>query len=128
MDEPKKPKPKLKKIIGWGSALTGTAAIGYIEGLGAGNVIGAQITKQISEGNLTQSLILFGIFVLLWLEMHGLKNAVKGLSATIASGFAAGEDRFSKIENLQNVSANEISKMRERIFALENQQRGHFGN
>lgn len=117
-----KPKSKVRKFVGWGSALSGTAALGYIEGMGAGQVLTDQIVRSIKGGNIAQALILFGIFVLIWLEVHGLKNAVVKMNETIATGFSAGELRFSTIEAKAVADQDLILKLTERITALENVQ------
>lgn len=115
----KAPKSKLRKVVGWTSALSGAGALGYIEGIGAGNVLADQIVRSIKNGNIAQALILFGIFVLIWLEVHGLKNAVVKMSETIATGFQAGDQRFLAIEARALVDQSLISKLEERMNALE---------
>lgn len=120
MKPDQKPKSKMKKVLGWTSALSGTAALGYIEGMGAGQVLSDQIVRAIKSGNITQALILLAIFALIWLEVHGLKNAVVKMNETIATGFHAGEQRFSALEAKAFADQTLISKLEERINALEN--------
>lgn len=115
-------KPKIRKVVGWTSALSGTAALGYIEGMGAGQVLTDQIVKSIKNGNFAQAVILLAIFLLLWLEVHGLKNAVVKVNESIQSGFSKGETRFVEIESTAAADRVLIKELEERITALEQVQ------
>lgn len=61
-------------------------------------ILMAKMIEAMSEGD-TRKLIGYGlIFIVLWLEVRGLKNQLKNLNDTIAKSFAAGERRFKTIE------------------------------
>lgn len=58
-----------------------------------------EMIKSLSEGDLKRFIGYVAIFFFIWLEVRGMKRAIKDLGNNIATGFKAGEDRFDKIEN-----------------------------
>ena len=79
-----------------------------------GTYLTAEIIKALGEGNLTKFLAYIAIFLVLWLEMRGLKKAVKNLSATISNSFAEGEKRFDALES-------KVIEFEHRLTMLEQQ-------
>lgn len=68
-----------------------------------GTFLSAEIIKALSDGNLMKFSAYLAIFLILWLEVHGMKKQLKTLNDTIASSFARGETRFASIEDRQKV-------------------------
>lgn len=64
-----------------------------------GSYLSVELLKALGEGNLTKFLAYLAIFLVLWLELRGLKKQLAILNATIADSFAAGEKRFKTIES-----------------------------
>jgi hypothetical protein len=60
-----------------------------------------EIAKAAGEGNMVKGGAWFIFFVVIWLEVRGMKKEIKNLNTTVAAGFQAGEDRFEKIERQQ---------------------------
>lgn len=63
-----------------------------------GSYIVGEIIKALGEGNLVRGGAFVGVFLVLWLELRGLKKQFKLLNETISKSFAAGEKRFETIE------------------------------
>ena len=83
-----------------------------------------QVIKAIGEGNLTGFLGWAAIFILLWVQLRGLKKAlekmnetVSTMSADVAKSFAEGETRFDTLEKIQ-------LKFEHRLTVLERNPRG----
>lgn len=64
-----------------------------------GSYLSVELLKALGEGNLTKFLAYLAIFLVLWLEVRGLKKQLKLLNQTISNSFAQGEKRFETIEN-----------------------------
>lgn len=64
-----------------------------------GTYLTAEIIKALGEGNLMKFGAYVAIFLVLWLEMKGIKKEVAKLNGTIAKSFADGETRFKDIEH-----------------------------
>lgn len=64
-----------------------------------GSYLSIELLKALGEGNLTKFLAYLAIFLVLWLEVRGLKKQLKILNETISNSFAQGEKRFETIEN-----------------------------
>lgn len=63
-----------------------------------GTYIVGEIMRAIGEGNLIKAFSFLAIFLVLWIELRGLKKQFAMLNATISKSFAAGEKRFETIE------------------------------
>lgn len=64
-----------------------------------GSYLAVELLKALGEGNLVKFGAYLAIFLVLWLELRGLKKQVKALNETIANSFAQGEQRFKTIED-----------------------------
>lgn len=64
-----------------------------------GTYMAGEIIKSLGEGNLVKFAGYLAIFLVLWLEVRGLKKQLQTLNETIAKSFANGEKRFETIEN-----------------------------
>lgn len=64
-----------------------------------GTYLAGEIVKALGEGNMLKAMAFLAIFIVLWLELRGLKKQFQLLNETIAKSFAAGEKRFETIEN-----------------------------
>lgn len=105
-------KKKIKKVAGWGGLLSGATIFGYLQGVGVEKVLAEQMIEAIREGDLAKSIMLFAVFVLIWLEVHGLKKAVDRMNKTISDGFAAGDARFLAAET-------EITNLKAHLKSIE---------
>ena len=63
-----------------------------------GSYLVREIIRSAAAGNLFQFLGYVFIFLVLWLEVRGLKKAVLGLTSTVGKSFAEGEKRFQALE------------------------------
>lgn len=64
----------------------------------------AEIAKAYIEGNLLKGLGFTVFFIVIWLEVRGMKKQLKTLNAsfdTFGKKLAEGETRFENIENVQ---------------------------
>lgn len=64
-----------------------------------GSYLSVELLKALGEGNLTKFLAYLAIFLVLWLEVRGLKKQLRILNETISNSFAQGEQRFKTIED-----------------------------
>lgn len=64
-----------------------------------GSYLAVELLKSLGEGNLVKFGAYLAIFLVLWIEVHGLKKQLKRLNETISNSFAQGEKRFETIEN-----------------------------
>lgn len=63
-----------------------------------GSYLAVELLKALGEGNLVKFAAYLAIFIVLWLEIRGLKKQLQALNTTISNSFAAGEKRFETIE------------------------------
>lgn len=64
-----------------------------------GSYLTLELVKALGEGSLVKFGMYLAIFLVLWLEVRGLKKQLTILNETISNSFAAGEKRFETIEN-----------------------------
>lgn len=64
-----------------------------------GSYLSVELLKALGEGNLTKFIAYLAIFLVLWLEVRGLKKQLRILNETISNSFAQGEQRFKVIED-----------------------------
>lgn len=110
----KKVKSNLPLFVG----IMGATIIGFLEGVGIETAITDQILKSIREGNIVGFMAYLMIFVLIWLQVRGLKIAVENLTNTIANSFAKGETRFTEIEHRQHLADDRLSVLESQIKGL----------
>jgi len=60
-----------------------------------------EIVKAVGEGNLLKAGAWVVFFLVIWLEVRGMKKELKALNTTVATGFKDGEHRFSELEQKQ---------------------------
>ena len=58
-----------------------------------------QILNSIGDGNIIKAGAWIAVFVVIWLEVRGMKKQLRHLNETISKSFAQGEKRFESIEN-----------------------------
>ncbi len=68
----------------------------------------AELLKALVEGNLQRFLAYGAIFLIIWIEVRGMKNQLKLLNKNIADRFSEGELRFEKLE--ERMTALEIQR------------------
>jgi len=64
-------------------------------------LIASAILGAVQEGNLVKATGFVLIFVVIWLEVRGVKKQLTTMNTTISKGFAAGEQRFEGLESKQ---------------------------
>lgn len=57
------------------------------------------IIQSIGDGNYEKGMFNILVFVVLYLQIRGLKTEVKSIHSAVDNGFKAGETRFSNIES-----------------------------
>lgn len=57
------------------------------------------IIQSIGDGNIVKAGAWIVVFVVIWLEVRGMKKQLRHLNETISKSFAQGEKRFESIEN-----------------------------
>lgn len=72
----------------------------------------SEILKALGEGDIKKGIAWLAVFVVIWLEVRGLKKAVKALGNTVTNSFAAGEKRFDTLEH-------QVKEFEHRITMLE---------
>jgi hypothetical protein len=65
------------------------------------SVLTAAIIKAIGDGDVKGFLAYAAIFVLIWVQVRGLKKELEKMNSSISAGFTAGEQRFEKVESEQ---------------------------
>lgn len=58
-----------------------------------------QIISALGDGNIVIAGAWIAVFVVIWLEVRGMKKQLGSLNETISKSFAQGEKRFETIEN-----------------------------
>ena len=56
------------------------------------------IIESIGDGNYSKGLFNILVFLVLYIQIRGLKTEVKHVNKTVEKGFEAGETRFQNIE------------------------------
>lgn len=56
------------------------------------------IIQSIGDGNYEKGMFNILVFIVLYLQIRGLKTEVKAIHSAVDTGFKAGETRFSNIE------------------------------
>lgn len=125
MEKETKDKTKVALAAGAGAGL-----IGWIQGTALDHVIAEKIGAAISTGDLKSLVAYIGIFLLIWIQVKGLRREVRGLNltlsdpdGTIVKNFAKGELRMNAIEELhakdQRATENYFLDHEHRITILE---------
>jgi hypothetical protein len=70
-----------------------------------------EIIRAFGEGNFVKFLSYHAIFIVLWMEIRGMKNELKDLNKIIATKFIEGEQRFDAIEaRLHEIEIKQMPK------------------
>lgn len=59
----------------------------------------SQILNSLGDGNIVKAGAWIAVFVVIWLEIRGMKKQLGHLNETISKSIAQGEKRFESIEN-----------------------------
>lgn len=59
----------------------------------------SQILNSLGDGNIVKAGAWIAVFLVIWLEVRGMKKQLGSLNETISKSFAQGEKRFEIIEN-----------------------------
>lgn len=58
----------------------------------------SQILNSLGDGNIVKAGAWIAVFLVIWLEVRGMKQQLGSLNETISKSFAQGEKRFESIE------------------------------
>lgn len=58
----------------------------------------SQILNSLGDGNIVKAGAWIAVFLVIWLEVRGMKKQLGSLNETISKSFAQGEKRFETIE------------------------------
>lgn len=78
-----------------------------------------QIMAALGDGNIVKAGAWIAVFLIIWLEVRGVKNQLKHLNSTIDTKFLQGEKRFADIETKQNLMSQEIDRIKQITHPLE---------
>lgn len=95
--EPINKKNLMNWILGFG---VGVFTV-LVQGVAVDQMISDKIGHALKTGDWSNFFGYAVIFILIWLPVRGLKKEVAKLNDTIASSFARGETRFTKLESRQ---------------------------
>lgn len=136
MEKQTKDKIKIGAGVGVGGVL-----LGFIQGAGVDHILADKIIDALKSGDIKNAMGFIAIFLLIWLQVKGLKDEVKAVrvaltdpNAPIAISFAQGAARMDTIEaqhsHDQVVTENALEDHEERIKILEQfrQQQSQGGN
>ena len=129
-----KDKAKVGVAVGAGAGL-----LGFIQGAGVDHILADKIVDSLKTGDIKSTFAFVAIFLLIWLQVKGLRNEMKEVrlaltdpSAPIAISFAKGETRMNMIEEKhahdQRVNEQTFLDHEHRLTALESQQNPKEGN
>lgn len=72
----------------------------------------SELLRALGEGDIKKFVAYLAIFLVIWMEVRGVKNQLKTLNTNVSNSFAAGEKRFDTIEH-------SILDHEHRLLALE---------
>lgn len=72
----------------------------------------SQILNSLGDGNIVKAGAWIAVFVVIWLEIRGMKKQLGHLNETISKSFAHGEKRFESIENDVHQIRLELDKIK----------------
>lgn len=129
-----KDKAKVGVAVGAGAGL-----LGFIQGAGVDHILADKIVDSLKTGDIKSTFAFIAIFLLIWLQVKGLRNEMKEVrlaltdpAAPIAISFAKGESRMNSIEEKhahdQRVTEQSLLDHEHRITVLEQQHNPKEGN
>ena len=83
-----------------------------------------KIMQHLLEGNVTEFLAYFLIFIFIWVEVRGMKKELTKLNKTVTDSFAKGEERFEALEESQLDFDTRVTKLETRIETFQIQMSG----
>lgn len=135
----KQTKDKLKVAVATGG---GAGLIGFAGGAGIDHILAEKAIDSLKAGDIKGTVAFVLIFLLIWVQVKGLRNEMKEVrvaltspDAPIAMSFAKGEKRMGEIEDKhshdQNITEQKLEDLEDRVSVLENfnkSQGGNYGN
>jgi hypothetical protein len=83
------------------------------------NALLAAIIKALGDGDVKGLIAYLAIFFVLWIEIRGIKKAIKNMSDTFTLNFRAGEARFTEGEHRFEKIEASIKDFEHRLTVLE---------
>lgn len=128
MEKQTKEKAKIGVAVGAGAGL-----LGFVQGAGVDHILADKIVDSMKAGDIKSALAFIAIFLLIWLQVKGVRNELKEVrlaltspDAPIAISFAKGEARMNAIEEKhahdQRVTEQHLIDHEHRLTVLEQQQ------
>lgn len=122
-----KEKAKVGVAVGAGAGL-----LGFVQGAGMDHILADKIMESMKTGDIKSTLAFIAIFLLLWLQVKGLRNEMKAVrialtdpEGPIGLSFAKGENRMNSLEEKQahdqRVTEQTLIDHEHRITVLEQQ-------
>lgn len=132
----KETKDKVKVATGVG---TGGIILGFASGAGVDHLLAEKVLDSMKAGDIKGTIAFIAIFLLIWLQVKGLRNEMKEVrlaltdpSAPIAISFAKGESRMNTIEEKhahdQRITEQALLDHEHRLTVLEMQHNPKEGN
>lgn len=129
-----KTKAKIGAAVGAGAGL-----LGFASGAGVDHILAEKALESLKAGDIKGTIAFVAIFLLIWLQVKGLRNEMKEVrlaltspDAPIALSFAKGEVRMGEIESKhaqdQRVTEQTFLDHEHRITALEEFNKSQGGN
>ena len=128
-----------KKTLKTGGAVSlgmgGAALFGFAQGAGIDHILADKILDSLKTGDIKSVAAYVAIFLLIWLQVKGLRNEVKEVrlaltnpEGPIAISFAKGEARMNTIEEKhshdQRITEQQFMDHEHRITILEQHTQG----
>lgn len=111
---------------------TGAGLLGFVQGARMDHILADKIVESMKTGDIKSTLAFIAIFLLIWLQVKGLRNEMKEVrialtdpEGPIGLSFAKGEARMNNIEEKQShdqrVNEQTFLDHEHRITVLEQQ-------
>lgn len=134
MEKQTKDKAKIGAAVGVGAGL-----LGFVQGAGVDHILADKIVDSLKTGDIKSAMAFVAIFLLIWLQVKGVRNELKEVrlaltspDAPIAISFAKGELRMKTIEEKhahdQRVTEQHLIDHEHRLTVLEQQNTPKEGN
>lgn len=132
----KQTKDKIKVAVATGG---GAGILGFAGGAGIDHILAEKAIDSLKAGDIKGTVAFVLIFLLIWVQVKGLRNEMKEVrvaltspDAPIAMSFAKGETRMNMIEEKhahdQRITEQTFMDHEHRLTALESQQNPKEGN
>lgn len=83
-----------------------------------------KILEHLTQGNVTEFIAYFLIFIFIWIEVRGMKKELHNMNTNISKSFKKGEERFEIIESNQLEFDTRVTQLETRIENFQIQMSG----